>query len=518
MDYERTYQFLTVYLCTKYIEMKFINTIILALGMLTMLNAQQWCGTVQDEAFMQDITNNKKHWATTLSKSNQTRFVPITFHLVGQNDGSGRISEELVLRALCLLNDRYEALGVGIHFYVEQFNEINRTTIWNNPQTQAGLMRSFTDDSSMNMFIVNDIPTGGTGRVLGYYTGGINDFIVMLAGNTGDTSFTLEHEIGHFFTLSHTHRGWEDEPWTPGDAEKVTATTISSSQSAPIAIELVDGSNCQVAGDRLCDTPADYGVTFTCGCCENNDIILDRNCDTLAPLFNNIMSYSANCSEWMYTQDQITAMQASFDAPNRAYLRAEEVFDYTPIIDGIANQSPALNETVPVFDRVELTWDPVPNADFYDVTIKGETFRTTTNSYVVTDLAPNETIILWNVRAFNIFGSSCLATQAPEIFFNVGSDQTSAVSNIASIEDINIFPNPVSGSGNINLSFDSGESFTGDLRLYDVTGQVVHLERSVRFSSGSNNHNFSLDGLSSGIHILEISSDKGSITQKLIIE
>ena len=482
------------------------------------VNAQHWCGTNQSDEFMKPLVENKKHWDQTLSRSNETRFSPVTIHLVGRDDGTGRFSEELAYRAMCLLNERFFDLGTNMQFYIKEFNEINASRVFDDPRNNIGFMRSAKDRTSMNIYVVNQISSGATGTTLGFYTGGINDFIVMRAVNFGDSSFTLEHELGHFFTLAHTHRGWEDVPWNPGDTSRVELITISSSQSAPVQVELVDGSNCETAADFLCDTPADYGSTFLCGCCSAQGFCRDRNGEILEPMNNNIMSYSARCDDWAFSPNQITAMQASYDAVNRAFLRTDEntVTEYRPITDSITGLSPALGSMLPQFDRVELSWDPVANADFYEVVVSGEAFRTEETSYILTTLAPNSFPVVWSVRAFNIFGGGC--APGTELFFGVGNEMTSAVNNIDLVSDVNVFPNPAQKNDQITISLTSASAFSADVSLYDINGKLVSQERNVQFGTGNNNYNMDLNALQSGIHILEIQSQSGTVVEKLIID
>ncbi len=497
--------------------MRLFTTILLSVFFLQFVTAQHWCGTNQTDEFMRPLVENKKHWDETLRNS-QTRFIPVTIHLVGRDDGTGRFSEELAYRAMCLLNQRFFDLGTDMHFYVKEFNEINATRVYDDPRNNIGFMRSAKDRTSMNIYVVNQISTGATGTTLGFYTGGINDFIVMRAINFGDNSFTLEHELGHFFTLAHTHRGWEDVPWNPNDTSRVEIITISSSQSAPVQVELADGSNCESSADFLCDTPADYGSTFLCGCCSAQGICRDRNGAALDPMNNNIMSYSANCDDWAFTPNQITAMQASYDAPNRAFLRTDEntITEYLPILDSITGLSPAQGTMLPQFDRVELSWDPVANADFYEVVVSGEVFRTEQTSYIITTLAPNSFPIVWSVRSFNIFGGGC--APGTELFFGVGNEMTSSVNNIDLVSDVNVFPNPALENGQVNISFSSERTFNADISLYDIKGQLMTQQRNVQFATGNNNHTLNLNGVQSGIHILEIQTDLGTVVEKLIID
>lgn len=495
-----------------------INILVLFLIGISSISAQNTCGTVQDEAFMQRLIKNKAYWNETINKGFDTRYVPITFHMVARSDGTGRIGEETIYRTMCLLNQRYETAGVDMYFYIEGLNEINNTGVWQDPFNNGGLMRSFKSSNSLNIFVVDDIrrEDGSGGTTLGYYTGG-GDYVVMRKTAMGDASYTIEHELGHFFTLAHTHRGWEDEGWDPNIyPQKIEFLEIGSSQTQPVLVELVDGSNCEFAADFICDTPADYGRGFTCNCCVLNDIILDRNCDTLAPMMNNIMSYSGGCDTWEFSPDQIVAIQTSYDAPDRTYLRQGNVDTYTPVADGITYIHPMNAEKVDVYDNVKLEWEAVPNAEFYTVIINSVEHTTTNNYFNVTTLTPNKSFNFWGVKAFNKFGGGCAEFQ--EIYFDVGDQETSAVSELDYVESVNVFPNPVQATASFNVSLSSAKAFKGDVIIYDLAGKTVYQIQNLNFINGANSHLVPAGNLSSGIHILEVRTTEGSITEKLIIE
>lgn len=67
-----------------------------------------------------------------------------------------------------------------------------------------------------------------------------------------------------------------------------------------IGNELVDGSNCQTAGDRLCDTPADLqliGFNST-----------DANGDFYSPDWGNLMRFTSVGDEYHFTAQQLNVM------------------------------------------------------------------------------------------------------------------------------------------------------------------------------------------------------------------
>lgn len=97
--------------------------------------------------------------------------------------------------------------------------------------------------------------------------GSLNGGGLVLAG-TGVG--TLLHEMGHYFGLPHTFEG--------------------------SGVELVDGSNCETAGDGICDTPADPFVEGEdmaeyVSDCRFISLKVDANGEYYRPDIGNIMSY-----------------------------------------------------------------------------------------------------------------------------------------------------------------------------------------------------------------------------------
>lgn len=136
----------------------------------------------------------------------------------------------------------------------------------------------------INFYIISQIYKG-TVPVCGFAAlGGVatqtNGFVFMSGG-------CATHELGHLFGLPHTFEG--------GD-------------------ELVDGSNCETAGDGFCDTPADPYY-------DDPDIVWQKDCefiwegkdangDYYSPAVGNIMSYfSCSCG---FSREQYLKMASTY--------------------------------------------------------------------------------------------------------------------------------------------------------------------------------------------------------------
>jgi hypothetical protein len=83
---------------------------------------------------------------------------------------------------------------------------------------------------------------------------------------------------------------------------------------------------------------------------------------------------------------------------------------------------------------------------------------------------------------------------------------------IQEIEEIVISPNPV--YDNSNLKIESNESITVELTLVDLAGKVV-LNETVNIT-GVFNKIIDLSDHPSGTYILNVNTDKGLVTKKII--
>ncbi|MCB0760874.1 MAG: hypothetical protein KDC12_05075 [Flavobacteriales bacterium] len=93
----------------------------------------------------------------------------------------------------------------------------------------------------------------------------------------------LAHEVGHALGLPHTH-GYTNNGTTN---------------------ELVDGSNCETAGDHFCDTPADPNLlNYINSSCVYTGTLTDANGDFYTPNTHNLMSYT-----YSHCPDHFSPMQ-----------------------------------------------------------------------------------------------------------------------------------------------------------------------------------------------------------------
>lgn len=487
------------------------------------------CITQQDDQLFKRLERNLKSSNQTVEKGLVSRFVPVHFHIVTDNDGSNSLSADKIISDLCELNNRYTE--ADILFYIDEISFINNTNLNHRPRlsSSVSLMRQRKNSNAMNIFLVSEIlqNDGSPSGAAGYYSGQSgNDFIVMLKNLLGDESFTIEHEIGHFFSLPHTHVGWEGDisqgstsggyqPGVHGDTVRLTVIT-GSTQAGSVEVELVDGSNCTTAGDRICDTPPDYGFGQSCGCCTMVYEVWDRNGDRINPMIDNVMSYSNGCDPYLFSQEQIITMQSDFDSNFRSYLRTGEVTEYTPISSPVNVISPVDDQIYDAFESVLIEWEPLAEAEEYRIVISGRQqlkYTTTDSELFITELLPNSLYFV-DVYGVNKFGTGC--QKITRRLFQTGSGSTS-VNETENIQSVLVYPNPVLSGNKLSVELESSKLINTRVRLIAHSGQVVWSNTPV-LQSGRNILNIPTANCSAGLYLLELDTEEGKIIEKLIIE
>jgi hypothetical protein len=508
--------------------MRFILTFIFGLiltGISAQHNHEHICGTtIEDQLLLEAKARlagpSKYESAQRLDKI----YIPIKFHIVTKGDGTGGVKHSAILDMLCKLNQDYEPWEMV--FYPKDgtdYEILENSTAYNDPRGNENLFRNRKDDSAVNVFVTGDIqePQGQVGNILGYYSPS-NDLIVSMLNQFNLTSNTMSHEMGHFFTLRHTFFGWEGEPYAP--SLHGNQVNFLNAPGTNIPVELVDRSNCDVAADRLCDTPPDYnfgirspqanppGISNGCGLTAE---VKDRNGDVIVPMANNQMSYFDNCPEFLFTNDQYDQMLKNYNSELRDFLKStyvpnETLADGTPTIT-----SPSSGDTYDEFNNVTIEWEAVDGADHYLIEIQNSSdyraYYSNEPQITIYDLEPDINDYTAKVFAFND-GNTC-NQPSQRVFFETGDNVSNTVDqNI--FEDVTISPNPA--QNNTFISIISNRSENIRLNIFDTTGKLMQ-SSELKISSGITHQRIDLSNFNSGIHIVQINSEKGKVSQKLSI-
>ncbi|MDC1492958.1 T9SS type A sorting domain-containing protein [Flavobacteriaceae bacterium] len=302
--------------------MKFYNHLLIALIFsLNSINSfsqeMQYCATQTSEENLQFISDNidliryyeNEYYLLKETKtSTALTSIPVKVHIVTNDDGSGGIDINDVISELNEANTYLE--NSFVEFYVcDDVNYINSSTLYDfDSDTQQDLLFSNHQTDILNIYFVNDISFGAGGACgYTYLPGNSNQYYdVIVMDNdctTSQTGTTLTHEIGHHLNLIHTH----------------------GSQNGSLTDELVNGSNCIVAGDLLCDTPADPELGYSnvndvnCLYSVSGTPPTDAQGNLFDPDTSNIMSYAPQACTNSITDQQYARMYAGYHAYKNYY-------------------------------------------------------------------------------------------------------------------------------------------------------------------------------------------------------
>lgn len=237
-----------------------------------------------------DLTARERQMA--LSQRVGTIYIPVRHIIVRRTNGTGGISNTNLQNAMNDLNAAYAT--ANIQFYECSRAYVNSDTYYDfETSEEAALAAAHGVSNVVNIFHCNSVSNGSGSYYCGYaYFPGGPDRIVMDNDCTTNGS-TFIHEFGHYFSAYHTHQSGN---------------------------ELVNGSNCATAGDRICDTPADPNLSGVVNSsCVYTGTATDANGDSYNPQTTNIMSYSRKSCRTVLTDGQIARIRYSA-VNDRSYL------------------------------------------------------------------------------------------------------------------------------------------------------------------------------------------------------
>lgn len=464
-----------------------------------------------------------------------TQYVPVVVHLAGLNDGSQRGLIRNALIQVCDLNNDFSEMN--IQFYLKDVNFINNSIVYlEHFRTVETIMRSQRDRNAINIFVVENLEAPSDvdqpGVTQGYWDRW-RDWLVIRKDQLGNTNnITMTHEMGHFFSLPHPHNGWDIRPFVPDPPPQWAVNAGLSPSPNPVPIvspggiltERQNGTNCETAGDFICDTPPDYQFGLGWPNCDYTNEVFDPQGNQVDPDETLYMSYFFGCpsSENKFTEMQKQLMIQDLNSNERAHLRGGNVPNTTEITEKPDLISPISGETTPSINSIEFEWGSVNGADAYvfelstspafgSVVLDRIVFS---NSFVmdeVTLLASR--LYYWRVRPYNA-GYLCAA---PSNFGIFRSGVATTVRELPFVNSLTISPNPVKPSGDLNINLKTDQSFEADLRLYGMNGQLVRQIGQQSFNIGENQLNIPVGDLSRGVYFLSLQTEEGRISKRVVV-
>ena len=228
------------------------------------------CGTLltaEQSSYLARTRLLRNNWSQQKAILN----IPVQHHIVRQSNGNGGLTTNHIDNIMTTVNNYYS--NSDIQFYnCDSISYIDDSNFYDFHKDYENILCETYDVTNViNIYYFNSVTSWNGVGICGYSRFPPSVDRIIMDNSCALNGSTLSHELGHYFSLYHTH----------GSTNSGTTT------------ELVNGSNCTTDGDELCDTPADPNLSGVVNFnCEYNDSITDLNGAVYMPDTSNIMSYS----------------------------------------------------------------------------------------------------------------------------------------------------------------------------------------------------------------------------------
>jgi predicted Zn-dependent protease len=219
------------------------NLFFIAMLVTLVVSCNQSEGPVIREDLIVDDSKDSEDPITMISKD--TLRIPVVHHISRNNSGgNAATNSQRVAKIMRDVNSNFKSSK--IQFFTRAIKFVNNSQ-WNaqfvkqDDFTTSKVLASFEDETALNIFYFENLANRRNGQITGslgataLFPNQGNNLKLSASAFSVENTATTTHEIGHYLGLYHTDDDFRD------------------SQGR---IELVDGSNCSEAGDKICDTPA----------------------------------------------------------------------------------------------------------------------------------------------------------------------------------------------------------------------------------------------------------------------
>lgn len=279
----------------------------------------------------------------TSLNSSQTFCINVKYHIIRKSDQSGGLNLANLTIAHNNLNLVYNTHGIYFvntgYDYIDNDNYYNITSYYTyiDDTAPAGnpnsIFRQSVDPNALNIYFTEDIDNNS---ILGEARR-IPSTACVVDNQYAHTNVTA-HEVGHCLNLIHTF-GNKFE-----------------------CLEKVERTNCTTCGDRICDTPADYGLYNSAG----DSFVNPLTCQLISNFSNthnygpnywpdpkNIMAYTLTQCMLQFSLGQIERMKNAINAaPELQPIRSGDCLS----INGPKSICTSSNYSISSFNNNPVTW------------------------------------------------------------------------------------------------------------------------------------------------------------------
>jgi len=431
------------------------------------------CGTLGVSDFLREYDPTVSH------RSADTVWVAIQPHLLASNSGTGRLAPERFLQSFCQLNADFAETGIRF-FMKNDWNLINNSG-WHShstiPQGIEMMLSNNVPDALNSYFMAS--AAGNCGYNLPYAG------VAISHGCSGANDHTWAHEVGHALSLPHPFIGWEGKTYSFNVPTPTWLTydytyfhdTLETQVPAPLdtaLVELLDGSNCAIAADRICDTKPDY-LSYRWDCDAQSNSLVKQKDPNEAEFYSDgtlFMSYANDKCQNRFSPQEIDIMHATLQG-KRAHWVTPEMLEQ-PITGHPEHIKPVQDQLVPPLGAL-LRWKSVPHATHYLVQasrwpsfVIKQVDLVTTDTFLTAGQLTQNAQYYWRIWAFNKW-------HACNAFGEVATFRTTAITS-ASEPDADgwrCYPSPMVAGTPLTLEIPTGWlGQDASCRVFDAAGRL----------------------------------------------
>lgn len=415
-------------------------------------------------------------------------YLKLYVHIIRDAAGEGGQPDQVAEDAVDILDQDFSAHNI---FFIWDchINYIDDDDWVDGPKDAQGSLNGIysVDNHSdgLDMYIFPNISNSNGGKANG--VGGSSEFWVAgtYAGNSMATTHVTSHEMGHCINLWHTHRSCENGDW-----------------------EATNGSNCQTAGDLVCDTPADPYLgggavnSNTCVWSGSGGCNPPESLNNYNPNTNLIMSYTPPTCMSYFSAGQGVRMRNSI-------------------------------ATLPYLQSTLMSYDPDPcntsGGCPNNLTISND-FSGTDYFEASNSITSTSTI---NTGANITFDAGSAITLKPDFWAKVNSEFCAVIDGCGAnggrmandeqlvealdiVSNINAFPNPLSDYTNIVYTLK--HEIQVSVSIYSLAGNLIAtLVNDEIQSAGNHQVRFDAGDLPNGTYYYRVRTGYNVHTEKLVI-
>lgn len=459
-------------------------------------------------------------------RSQATTWLPISFHVVGDNAGDYYANTTQLDAVVCELNTNFA--NQNIQFYVNSIAYLNDSLLDYNPfdsLAQASAI-PLKIANTINIFVTrNQFYKVNYNADISFYSIQ-GDFLVFDQDLL--TRYNIStHEMGHFFSLLHTFLGWEYQ--TGADYTNYIGNPAPDSFYIPdfgglyIPVENVartgPNANCSLAGDGFCDTEADY-VNVAIGCPMVDDLRDPLNVP-IDPDEGNVMSYYL-CKSY-FSPEQEAAIAADIISRGWTNLSTPNITTIDTV--GLQAVQPLDSQVVSFGSTMILEWTPIVGATSYELilsrkhptlpfsfTVLDTTFTTTGNTMTFnTNILMDGLTYTWKIKGNNSY-YKC----SP--FSRLFSFETSTLSSVIPVNKANLDFRTIVRQNSIECIVATDRITHGTVYLYNALGQVL-MSSPIELTDGEQRIHLPRQRFQAGIYMVSIQTvDNELVTKKIVLD